>query len=90
MQTVDANYWWQNVRSTVRFSQAISNAARDGITLFLEVGGHPVLGAAITEIFGKAVGTLRRNQPERKTFLHSPGRTLQPGGQSLHWGDAQS
>jgi acyl transferase domain-containing protein/NADPH:quinone reductase-like Zn-dependent oxidoreductase len=86
VQTVDTNYWWQNVRSTVRFSQAISNAARDGITLFLEVGGHPVLGAAITEIFGKAVGTLRRNQPERKTFLQALGE-LYSQGVNLKWGD---
>ena len=86
VQNVDVNYWWQNVRSTVRFSQAISNAARDGITLFLEVGGHPVLGAAITEIVGKAVGTLRRNQPERSAFLRTLAE-LYSQGVNLKWGD---
>ncbi|MBN9416429.1 hypothetical protein ABS71_00090 [bacterium SCN 62-11] len=86
VQKVDADYWWQNVRSTVRFSQAISNAARDGITVFLEVGGHPVLGAAIGEIGGRAVPTLRRGQPERKHFLQALGE-LYMLGQNLKWGE---
>ncbi|MBX3165805.1 MAG: type I polyketide synthase [Candidatus Eremiobacteraeota bacterium] len=86
VQTVDVDYWWQNVRSTVRFSPAIANAARDGITLFLEIGGHPVLGAAISEIGGKAVATLRRHQPERKAFLQSLAE-LYMQGQNLQWGE---
>ena len=86
VQTVDAAYWWQNVRSTVRFSQAIQRAASDGISLFLEVGGHPVLGAAIGEIGGKALATLRRQQPERRTFLQALAE-LYSLGLNLKWGD---
>ena len=86
VETVDANYWWQNVRATVRFSDAVARAVSDGITLFLEVGGHPVLGPAIGESGGRAVATLRRHQPERRAFLQSLGE-LYCLGQSLHWGD---
>jgi acyl transferase domain-containing protein/NADPH:quinone reductase-like Zn-dependent oxidoreductase/aryl carrier-like protein len=86
VQTVDAAYWWQNVRSTVRFSQAIQRAASDGISLFLEVGGHPVLGAAISEMGGKAVATLRRQQSERRTFLQALAE-LYSLGLNLKWGD---
>ncbi|MBS2038799.1 SDR family NAD(P)-dependent oxidoreductase [bacterium] len=86
VQNVELDYWWQNVRSTVRFSQAVQRAASDGITLFVEVGGHPVLGAAIGETGGKALATLRRNQPERRSFLQALGE-LYGLGLHLAWGD---
>jgi acyl transferase domain-containing protein/NADPH:quinone reductase-like Zn-dependent oxidoreductase/NAD(P)-dependent dehydrogenase (short-subunit alcohol dehydrogenase family)/aryl carrier-like protein len=85
----DAEYWWQNVRSTVRFSDAIARAVADGITVFLEVGGHPVLGPSIGESGGNALPTLRRNQPERRAFLHALGQ-LYGLGQSLRWGDGET
>ncbi|MFN8607673.1 MAG: type I polyketide synthase [Vulcanimicrobiota bacterium] len=86
VHNVDASYWWQNVRSTVRFSQAVQGAASDGISLFLEIGGHPVLGAAITEMGCKALGSLRRNQPERRCLLQALGE-LYGLGVNLKWGD---
>lgn len=85
----DAAYWWENVRHTVRFADAIARAVQDGITVFLEVGGHPVLGPAIGECGGKAVPTLRRNQPERKAFLQALGE-LYCLGQPLRWGDPET
>lgn len=86
LECADADYWWQNVRATVRFSPAIARAVSQGITLFLEVGGHPVLGAAIGECGGRAVATLRRHQPERKAFLQALAE-LYGLGQKLSWGD---
>ncbi len=88
-ENTDANYWWQNVRATVRFADAIARAVQDGVTVFLEVGGHPVLGPAIGESGGKAVPTLRRNQPERKHFLQALGE-LYCLGQPLQWGDGEA
>ena len=87
IEDVGAAYWWQNVRSTVRFSEAVARAVSDGITLFLEVGGHPVLGASIAESGGRALPTLRRKQNERETFLKALGE-LYCLGQDLEWGDA--
>jgi len=86
-EKTDAAYWWQNVRSTVRFRDAIARAVADGVTVFLEVGGHPVLGPAIGESGGRAVATLRRHQPERKQFLTALGE-LYTLGQNLRWGEA--
>ena len=86
IQQTDAAYWWSNVRSTVRFSDAIARAVSDGITLFVEVGGHPVLGASISESGGRAIATLRRNQPDRRTFLQALAE-LYSLGQPLSWGD---
>lgn len=85
-QDLGAPYWWQNVRSTVRFSEAIARAVSDGITLFLEVGGHPVLGASIDESGGRAVPTLRRHQDEQQAFLKALAQ-LYIQGQDLEWGD---
>lgn len=88
-ENTDADYWWRNVRSTVRFSDAIARAVVEGVTLFLEVGGHPVLGPAIGESGGQALATLRRHQPERRAFLQALGQ-LYGLGQSLTWGDGQA
>ncbi len=86
VQKTDAAYWWQNVRATVRFADAIKRAVNDGVTVFLEVGGHPVLGPALGESGGRAVPTLRRGQPEKRQFLTALGE-LYTLGQNLSWGE---
>ena len=86
LDSTDAAYWWLNVRSAVRFSDAVARAVADGISVFLEVGGHPVLGPAIVESGGRAVATLRAKKPERYAFLQALGE-LYSLGQDLRWGD---
>jgi phthiocerol/phenolphthiocerol synthesis type-I polyketide synthase C len=77
---MDAEYWWRNVRQPVLFSQALDLLIRDGHTLFVEVGPHPVLEAYIRQCMesGKATGrvveTLRRRQPEMPQVLSAIGR----------------
>ncbi len=90
-------YWADNLRGTVRFGEAIEALCADGFTLFIEMSPHPVLVAAVDEVRqgigarGLAVGSLRREQPERLTLLESFGalhvhghpldpRRLFPGG----------
>ena len=46
--TLDAQYWVDNVRQPVRFSQAITTAAEQHGT-FIEISPHPTLTHAITE-----------------------------------------
>ncbi|MBI3928665.1 MAG: type I polyketide synthase [Armatimonadetes bacterium] len=86
LEVADAAYWWQNVRSTVRFSEAVARAVADGTTVFLEVGGHPVLGPSISQSGGRPVATLRRHKSERQAFLQALGE-LYSLGQALRWGD---
>ncbi|MEM1068261.1 MAG: SDR family NAD(P)-dependent oxidoreductase [Planctomycetota bacterium] len=50
-QELEADYWWQNVRRSVRFADAMHVAANDGFGVALEVGPHPVLTMAITDCF---------------------------------------
>ncbi|MHB2015736.1 MAG: type I polyketide synthase [Candidatus Xenobia bacterium] len=87
---LDAAYWWQNVRAPVRFADAIKQALASGVTVFVEVGGHPVLGTALMGCAARSVPTLRRHQPERKTFLeglaelYRLGQPLRAAGRSAH------
>ena len=86
--TLDAAYWFDNLRQPVRFHQVITAALAAGNRLFLEASPHPVLTPAITaaidttQVPAAATGTLRRNQPgpaELTTALaaaHAHGATL--------------
>lgn len=63
----DADYWFANLRRTVRFRTAIDRVVDDGARVFLEVSPHPVMGQAITDILddaeiqGVTVGSLLRD-----------------------------
>ncbi|MFC3964146.1 type I polyketide synthase [Nocardia jiangsuensis] len=60
---MDATYWYENLRSTVDLHGAVTAAQADGLTRLVEVSPHPVLPGTVT------VGTLRRDQPERRQLL---------------------
>ncbi|MGJ8638642.1 MAG: thioester reductase domain-containing protein [Opitutaceae bacterium] len=45
----DADYWWQNVRKTVRFADAVSALIKEGYTAFLELSSHPVLRPSLQQ-----------------------------------------
>ncbi|OPF73780.1 type I polyketide synthase [Streptomyces antioxidans] len=65
---LDAGYWYDNARRTVRFDLAVRAAMADGHTAFVEAGPHPLLTAAIEDLaFDAGVpavagGSLRRNE----------------------------
>jgi acyl transferase domain-containing protein/acyl carrier protein len=82
------SYWASNLREPVRFAQAVESLVSDGFTLFVEMSPHPTLVSAVEEIRqaarvqGAAVGSLRRDLPERATILESLG-ALHVHGQPL-------
>lgn len=45
----DTAYWCANVRRPVRLQQAVTSAAEDGHTLFLEISPHPIVVVPIAE-----------------------------------------
>ena len=54
---LDAGYWYDNVRQTVRFEDAIRTLTQDGYRTFVEVSPHPTLEAAVEDtIEDTAVG----------------------------------
>ncbi|MFD7365566.1 type I polyketide synthase [Nocardiopsis alba] len=65
-ESLDAEYWYRNLRGRVRFRETVEAMASTGETVFLEVGPHPVLAGPLGEA-GHALGTLRRSEggPDR-------------------------
>ena len=47
--TLDAEYWWRNLRQPVRFAAAVQALAGDGHRAFVEVSPHPVLIPALRD-----------------------------------------
>ncbi|MGW4365640.1 type I polyketide synthase [Nocardia takedensis] len=63
-----ADYWFENLRGTVRFEEATRALLEQGYRSFVEVAPHPLLSAAVEETAEAAevpavavVGTLRRD-----------------------------
>jgi phthiocerol/phenolphthiocerol synthesis type-I polyketide synthase C len=65
---LDAEYWWENIRLPVEFNQAVSTLIADGVTLFIEVGPHPVLSNYLEQNLkeenqnGVVIRLVRRNK----------------------------
>jgi mycobactin polyketide synthetase MbtD len=61
-----ANYWYQNLRYTVRFDRAIAAARQHGAGRFIELSAHPALLFALGDLVGDddpvAVGSGRRDE----------------------------
>ncbi|VVJ20834.1 Modular polyketide synthase [Amycolatopsis camponoti] len=72
-RTMDAGYWYRNLRRTVLFDTAVRGLAEAGFTTFVEVSAHPVLAAAIQETLDEpvVVGSLRRGEGGLPRFLTS-------------------
>jgi polyketide synthase 12 len=47
--SLDAGYWYANVRRTVQFGPAVRALAASGYRSFVEISPHPVLTGAVTE-----------------------------------------
>ncbi|MFJ3671578.1 type I polyketide synthase [Streptomyces sp. NPDC090106] len=78
-------YWYRNLRSTVRFRQAVEAAHVAGHRAFVEVSPHPVLTLGLADLPGTAVtGTLRRDDGGRRRFLTSLADLHVRGG-SVEW-----
>ncbi|MGW9214397.1 SDR family NAD(P)-dependent oxidoreductase, partial [Embleya sp. NPDC055664] len=73
--TLDAEYWYTNLRRTVRFDETVRTLLDQGHDAFVEVSAHPVLTTAILETVEAAgsraavLDTLRRGEggPDRFT-----------------------
>lgn len=71
---LDADYWYRNLRRTVRFEQATRSLAADGYRLFVESCSHPVLTVPLQEtldaagVAGRAIGTIRRDRAGLRQF----------------------
>ncbi|MFC8571699.1 type I polyketide synthase [Streptomyces sp. NPDC057245] len=78
--TMDAGYWYRNLRRTVRFQPAVEALAAEGFGTFIEVSAHPVLSTSVQqtledvtrpEVPVVVAGTLRRDEGGLGRFLTS-------------------
>jgi phthiocerol/phenolphthiocerol synthesis type-I polyketide synthase B len=73
---LDAGYWGRNMRQPVRFTDTVARLLDAGITLFIELGPHPVLAQAVQQTAqSRGVATVtalacgRRDEPEQTNLL---------------------
>ncbi|WP_304453835.1 type I polyketide synthase [Nocardiopsis sp. YSL2] len=82
---MDAEYWFRNLRGTVRFADAVRAAGGSGHTSFIEVGPHPVLTFGIERtlaadgIDAAVLKTLRRDCGDRAQLLAAAAQAFTEG-----------
>ena len=90
---LDGEYWYRNLRETVRFEQATRSLLKDGFRAFIEVGPHPVLTIGVQETAEQVLddpagavlaGSLRREEGGLERFLASLGE-LWVRGVEVDW-----
>jgi polyketide synthase 12 len=92
---LDGEYWYRNLRETVRFEQATRVLLATGFRVFVETAPHPVLGMSVLETADcvladsdaacvRVVGFLRRDDGGSARFLAGLGE-LWEGGIDVDW-----
>lgn len=87
---LDADYWWRNVRQTVRFAPAVGRLADKYVSVAVELSAHPALAYSVAECYqarGASVNvlaSLRRAEAERPTMLRALGE-LYTLGYPIDW-----
>ncbi len=74
--TLDARYWYRNLREPVRFADTTRLLLDQGCRTLIEMGPHPVLAAAMAETAEAAgdaaaavLGSLRRGEGDWRRFV---------------------
>ncbi|HEY1413850.1 MAG TPA: type I polyketide synthase, partial [Rhodopila sp.] len=85
-QAFGAGYWARNLREPVLFSTAVGLLAGDGVTVFLELGPHPILLPSVQQTVRTAtvIASARRDEPEQAAFLTMLG-SLWAAGTPIDW-----
>ncbi|WP_158687994.1 MULTISPECIES: type I polyketide synthase [Actinomycetes] len=83
--SLDADYWYRNLRGTVEFERTTRLLLETGHTTFIECGPHPVLASALHETAEAAgaaatvLGSLRRDDGGLDRFFESLGQAYGHG-----------
>jgi pimaricinolide synthase PimS1 len=91
---LDAEYWYRNLRETVRLEPVVRALLGRGTRTLIEVSPHPVLGFAVQETIDAAgegesatvLGTLRRGEGGAGRFALSLGQAHAAGAR-VDWGE---
>ncbi|GGL18447.1 type I polyketide synthase [Mangrovihabitans endophyticus] len=74
---LDAGYWYENLRRTVRLEESVGALLESGHDVFVECSPHPVLSGSLEDVAAAAgadavvLGTLRRHDGGRERLLTS-------------------
>lgn len=88
-KTLDAMYWWRNIREPVRFQQAVEELLQSW-NIFIELGGHPVLRGYVQDALnaadkdGRIITTLRRGE-ENPQVMTQAAAALWVAGVATDW-----
>ncbi|WP_374199057.1 SDR family NAD(P)-dependent oxidoreductase [Streptomyces sp. GESEQ-35] len=84
--TLDAAYWYRNLRNPVRFEETVRKLAESGFGTFVESSAHPVLTMGIEETVEDVTvtGSLRRDDGGLERFLTSAAH-LFVHGTDIDW-----
>ncbi|MGH3780850.1 MAG: SDR family NAD(P)-dependent oxidoreductase [Pseudonocardiaceae bacterium] len=92
---LDAEYWYRNLRSQVRFAQTIAEMTSHGYDAFIEISPHPVLAGSIQSVL-ESLGnsspvcvTMKRDQGTRERFMAAVGEAYVQG-HSIDWSGLRS
>jgi len=88
--TLNAQYWWHNIRKPVLFKQAVNRIVDGGINIFIEIGPHAVLRSYIHDCLKEAptegliIPTVTRGDdaPQR---VWAAGNQAVISGASIDW-----
>jgi amino acid adenylation domain-containing protein/non-ribosomal peptide synthase protein (TIGR01720 family) len=84
---LDAEYWGRHMREPVLFSRGVDALVEQGVTVFVEIGPHPVLKTMVEAIIGDGhcvLGSLSRKESHWKTIQGSLGQ-LAAAGVAVDW-----
>ncbi len=83
--TLDAEYWWRNVRAPVRFAEAAAYLVASDVRVFIEIGPQPVLQAylhdalTVADATGRVLPTLSRRAASADPVVLTAGRAHAAG-----------
>ena len=73
-EQLDAEYWWRNIRSPVRFAEAIAQLIDEDYRIFLEIGPSAILqsyvadGLRAAKVEGRVLASLSRKPTDDDPF----------------------
>jgi acyl transferase domain-containing protein/NADPH:quinone reductase-like Zn-dependent oxidoreductase/NAD(P)-dependent dehydrogenase (short-subunit alcohol dehydrogenase family)/acyl carrier protein len=89
-KSLNAEYWWRNIREPVLFERAISGMARSGINIYLEIGPHAPLRRYIldclqdAQITGRVIATGTRGDDAPARVYCAAGQAIIAGA-TIDW-----
>ncbi|MFK0225306.1 HAD-IIIC family phosphatase [Streptomyces sp. NPDC090303] len=89
-KSLEADYWYRNLRDRVRFADTVRRMLDDGVRYFVELSPHPSLLPSIESVAARAgidvaaVGSLRRDEGGEDALPVRLGE-LYAAGHTPHW-----